>query len=590
MPQKTPQLTAITTACLLQACANPLGDLGNLDRNSGAYATKTAIGMIVADSEDNAMLSFPKSNPSSVEISLQHRGEELEQISPANTKDAWQSSVGTDINLTPALTQEIGVQEAIRSAVANNLELKIASLDPMSTEQSIAAANAAFDFILGASSSTTNSRIPQQQFNPDGGGALNASESSIDTFAADISLTKQLESGGSISFSTDLTRTNNDADGFNYTPNPAWQSVGAIELNQPLLRDFGETTTLSQIRLAKIVHGQSLEEARGVLNKIVTNAEHAYLQLALQWKVLQVKEWLLSQGESIVDILEIRMEYDTSEADYAQAVASVEQRRTDVILQQAAVQAASDTLKQLINSKDHPIDSEVVLRATGEFNATPITISFRDSLLTAIQNRPDLRQLAMSIDSELINVRVAKNATLPQLDLQAKMSLYGLDDSLDGGYQEVSDAEYINHIIGLTFQLPVGNRAAKAELEAAKIARTRAMAIYKQGVQTAMLAVKTSLRDITTNGELLQANRSYRVAQAENMRALLVEEDTMAGLTPTFLNLKLQTQSGLASARISEFTSVVNYNKAIASLYESMGTALEMHQLTLNENNINGQQ
>ena len=80
---------------------------------------------------------------------------------------------------------------------------------------------------------------------------------------AKVSLTKQLESGGTITLSTDLTRTNNDASGFNYTPNPAWQSIGAVELNQPLLRGFGETTALSQIRLAEIVHGQALEQAKG---------------------------------------------------------------------------------------------------------------------------------------------------------------------------------------------------------------------------------------------------------------------------------------------------------------------------------------
>ena len=111
-------------------------------------------------------------------------------------------------------------------------------------------------------------------------------------------------------------------------------------MNQPLLRGFGETTTLSQVRLAEIVHGQALEQARGVLNKVITETEHAYLQLALEWKVLQIKQWLLVQGESVVKILEIRMEYDTSKADYAQAVATVEQRRADVINQQALVQAA----------------------------------------------------------------------------------------------------------------------------------------------------------------------------------------------------------------------------------------------------------
>jgi len=568
---------------LLQACANPLGDLGKLDGNTGVQAAETAISAVRGNGDTDTVLSFPQTNPSPVEISLQNRIEELEKISPANETDGWDSDLGTDLYRNIALAQEITMKDAIHYAIENNLELEIASLEPTSTTQSIISANAAFDFILGASATSIRSRIPQQQFNPDGGGALNASESLIDTFAADVSLTKQLQSGGTISLSTDLTRTNNDASGFSYTPNPAWQSIGAIELNQPLLRGFGETTTLSQIRLAEIVHGQALEQARGVLNKVITETEHAYLQLALEWKVLQIKQWLLGQGESVVKILEIRMEYDTSKADYAQAVATVEQRRADTINQQALVQAASDALKQLMNTDTLALDSEVVLQPTGDLEANPVSISLRASLLTALEKRPDLRQLAMSIDSESINVRVAKNATLPKLDLQAQMSLHGLADSAGDGYQDVSDAEHLNYVLGLTFQAPVGNRAAKAEYESSQIARTKAMAMYRRGVQSVLLGVKTSLREIVTNGELLQANRSYRIAQAENMRALTIEEETMAGLTPTFLNLKLQTQSGLASARISECTSVIKYNKAIASLYESMGTTLDMHQMAIEE-------
>ena len=77
----------------------------------------------------------------------------------------------------------------------------------------------------------------------------------------------------------------------------------------------------------------------------------------------------------------------------------------------------------------------------------------------------------------------------------------------------------------------------------------------------------------------MRANKDYRIAQTENLRALLVEEETMAGLTPTFLNLKLQTQTGLASARTAEFSSVINYNKSIAELYRAMGITTQKHQV-----------
>ena len=178
---------------------------------------------------------------------------------------------------------------------------------------------------------------------------------------------------------------------------------------------------------------------------------------------------------------------------------------------------------------------------------------------------------------------VADNARLPKLDLQAQLSFYGLGDDAGGGYKEVFDADYLNYVAGLSYEIPLGNRAAEAEFQSTRLNRMFAVASYQKGVQQAVVEVKSSLRDIVTNAELMKANRSYRVAQAENLRALLVEEETMSGLTPTFLNLKLQTQNGLATARIAELTSVVNYNKAITSLYQSAGTTLQMHQISMEE-------
>jgi outer membrane protein TolC len=170
--------------------------------------------------------------------------------------------------------------------------------------------------------------------------------------------------------------------------------------------------------------------------------------------------------------------------------------------------------------------------------------------------------------------------------MQAQMSFYGLGDSAGDGYREVFNTEFINYLAGLTLQVPLGNRSAEANYTSARLQKMSAVASYKQGIQQAIIDVKTALRDIVTNAELMRANRAYRIAQTENLRALAVEEETMAGLTPTFLNLKLQTQSGLASARKLEFSSIINYNKSIAALYLAMGTTLSMHQVEIQTNSV----
>ena len=138
----------------------------------------------------------------------------------------------------------------------------------------------------------------------------------------------------------------------------------------------------------------------------------------------------------------------------------------------------------------------------------------------------------------------------------------------------------MNYLVGLTFEYPLGNRAAEAGYASSRLKRITEIASYKKGLQQIVREVKTAMRSVATNSELISANRSFRIAQVENLRALLVEEEILGGLTPTFLNLKLQTQAGLANARIAEFTSAVNFNKALASLYKAAGTTLEMHQIS----------
>jgi outer membrane protein TolC len=345
------------------------------------------------------------------------------------------------------------------------------------------------------------------------------------------------------------------------------------------LRNFGETVTLSQIKLAQIAQNQAKEDLIEAINTAVSETEKAYFDLGLQWKTLQVKLWLLEEGEAVVEVLRLRMGYDTGDADYAQAAATVQQRRAEVISQQSLVHRSSDALKKLINTNTLPIESEEVIVPTGSITANQVSISLRQAIVTALERRPDLRKLAMTIDSESINMKVADNALLPQLDMQAQMSFYGLGDTAGDGYQEVFDGDYLNYVLGLKFSVPLGNRAAKAMYQSSRLQQMSAVAAYKQAVQQTLLDVKNALRDIVTNNELIQANASYRIAQTENMRALAVEEETMAGLTPTFLNLKLQTQVGVANARIAEFGSIVNYNKAIVSLNKAMGTTLDTHQV-----------
>jgi outer membrane protein len=580
---KSTQTTTLLLVFLIQACTSPLDTSSTAHPPPVKSATPEEITRNTTATELDTVIALPSRHSTQVEDTLKHRIDELNQLAPANNNTHWAADIGFDLHKNEASSLNLSIEDAVGFAIKNNLDIEIASFGPAVSKQATISAEAAFDFVLGAGASKKRSRIPQQQVIGAGGVPLSSTESIQDMFSSDASLVKKLHSGGSFSLSTDITKTDSQSSGFAYTPDPAWRAIGTVELTQPLLRNFGEKVTLSQVRVSLINESISIEDVRKTLNTTISLTEKNYLDLCLQWKKLQVGLWLLEQGEQVVEILELRRSYDTNEADYAQAVATVQKRRADVIQQQSAVHSASDTLKKTMNTSEYPLDSESVIQPTGTLSANPISISLRQALMTAIENRPDLRSLSLQIESSAIDVEVKDNARLPQLDMQAQMSFYGLGDSANAGYNEVFDTDYLNYLVGLTFQIPLGNRAAEANYQSSRLQKMSAVSTYKSGVQQATIEVKTALRNTVTSAVLAQANKSFRIAQTENLRALLVEEETMAGLTPTFLNLKLQTQAGLASARAAEIKSVVEYNKSISSLYEAMGVSSDQHQVSVEE-------
>ena len=218
-------------------------------------------------------VTLPNTTKTMVEKSLNNRILELEEISPYSAGDSWNTPLGFDLNLELAQTTPLSMHEAITLAIENNLDIQISSFQPKIAEQSVTAARAAFDFVFGAGVSKNKNRIPQQQAITQAGQPLSSSERQSDIFSTNASLSKKLDSGGTFLLSTDVTKTETFTQEFEYSPDPAWQTIGTVELNQPLLRNFGEKVSLSQIQISQIDQNIAGEEVRKTLNEVVTASE-----------------------------------------------------------------------------------------------------------------------------------------------------------------------------------------------------------------------------------------------------------------------------------------------------------------------------
>lgn len=532
-----------------------------------------------------------ESHTSEVEAALSHRLDELEGLTPVPPGSDLDLDLGMDLHGDPQRQVPLVLQDAVEAALLNNLSLQSARLQPAIQREEVIQAEAVFDVVLGAGYTFTKTRTPNQSSSitalnniiPGGGSTvdLNPSATSIRNNDTQVSLSKALTSGGEVKISHDFTYDHNSSSGLNFRPNPYWQPSLSLDLSQPLLRGFGEKVTLAQVAIARKMEQESIETLRQDLIDTVTETETAYWNLSFAWRSLAIQEWLVEASVELRDTIDRRRNFDASLADWAQAVATVEQRVSDVINFQQSVKEASDQLKVLMNDSRFPLAGETVLAPIDEMVHTPILIDFRDSLLTAISMRPDVRNSVFEIDIARINELVADNARLPELDFQAQVSSTGMSDKFDQSMDRAYGGDFISYVLGLAFQYPLGNRAAEAGYRQARLERSASMVDYRRAIQSTILDVKTNTRKVMDNAELISATRTARLATAESLRALEVERDTLASLTPTFLNLLFSTQAQLATARTNEFQAIVNYNTSVAELYQSMGIILDMHQIDI---------
>ena len=576
----------ITLAMLLiSGCSSPLDspDAGPVFDTSLNQVIEREMQLV--NTWENEVGTTPPT--SELEETLAIRMDELNDIVPVPPGSDLDFDLGINLNGDPQGQRPIELQDCVRMALMNNLLLQNAQLQPAIQREQVIQAEAIFDIVLGAGYSFTRTRSPNQiidvtgtasEFNVDPG------TSNIRTNDAEVSLSKQLTSGGSVELSTDLVRSNvRGSDDVIYAPNPYWQPSLTLDYSQPILRGFGEKVNLAQVYIARKLEQEAIESLRQSLIDTVADTEVAYWQLAYAWRALGIQLWLIEAAEELRDLIDLRRNYDASLADWAQAVSTVEQRIADVISFQQSVKEASANLKVLINDPGYPLAGESVLAPIDEMVHTPISLDLRSALLTAVSMRPDIRKSIYQIDITRIEEVVADNARLPELDLQAQVSTTGMANDVDTGYDRMLDGDFISYVLGLTFEYPLGNRAAEAAWRESRLERSSAMVDYRSAIQGAILDVKTTMREVIDNAQYINATRIARLATAEYLRALEVERETLASLTPTFLNLIFTAQASLATARSDEFEAVSAFNISVVNLHRAMGTILDMHRIGLEQ-------
>lgn len=506
--------------------------------------------------------------------------DELEGMAGPRAYDGVVARLGPSLLPTEQRVVRITLERAIRTAAASNLNVQFARLAPAINQAQIVAAQAVFDWVFFSNfqwNDTDEPRTASAVGTPLN--VVNVRTNVQQVVDLQTGIRKRLTSGGQVTIQHEFNYTDVETPNLFVLPDPARESNVVLQLDQPLLRNFGSDVNLSQVRLDRNTERDEIQSLKGTLIQNVTDTEQAYWTLVRAYRNLLILQRLYERGDATRQIVFERLKVDAKPWQYSDAAARVEQRRAQILRAQEALADASDRLKQLMNDAELTVGSEVMLLPLDETLDMPISFSLQDTLRTAFESRPEVQRALISIDNTSIRRVVADNALLPRLDARIQSQFSGLGGSTHGAYDSLTEGDFINYGAQLNFEQPIGNREAQANSSVRRLEQMQAVIAFRNTIQGITVEVNASLRAVATNYSLIEQTRAARIAAAENLRALQVEKELIQGLTAEFLNLELNRQELLASAEQDEVQAQSDYNIALARLHQAMGTALERNRI-----------
>ncbi len=489
--------------------------------------------------------------------------------------------LGKDLTFTPARSVKVSLERMIRSAIENNIAVEFARLGPAVTEAQTAAAEAAFDWTLFNNFNFTNTDDPRTGTSFSGG-SFTPGFDQQQVLQDGIGLRRTLVSGGRLTVQQDFSYTDNQTPGQRNRPNPAEQGTFTLQWDQPLLRNAGSDVTQAEIRINRNAERTSVQTLRRDLIRVVTDTEKTYWDLVQAYYDLQILKRLQARGEKARDQLRARAQLDANQAQIADAVSRVEQRKVDVLRAQVQIRLTSDKLKALVNDPSFPVGSEIILSPADFAVDQPIQFSLLESLRQAIQNRPEVQQAIIAIDDASIRQVVARNQRLPDLSMRLQTRWTSLDNNMAEAVGSQFNGNFVDYLVGLSFEMPIGNRKAEADYRRRRLERMQSVLAYRNAVQQAVVDVKSALDRTITSYLQISQTQLARISAAETLRVLEVRETlrhrhhrrTPRLGTPTARIPRPLRARGSRGPRPAQLA-------ARRPLQRSMGTTLERNRVNL---------
>jgi outer membrane protein len=482
------------------------------------------------------------------------------------------------------------LEQAVQLAIANDPDFHVDELSYQNARFGILRAYSTFDPFVTTTIGLQKSTSPTTT-------QIQGAQTLTSTFgSADFLYSQLFQTGTQVTVDVNGARTS-DNDSFN-TFNPFITSSLTANISQPLLRGCCLSINQAPILIAKRNLKQSRTAFQSQIIGIISQVVNQYWDVVQAVQTLAVNRKSLEEAQTTYDHDKKELELGgLAPGDIFRSEAGVATRRVQLIQSEYQLKQAQDAIRRTLgvdlDSSVAAMDLDFIEPAqpTGEL----VSMDAASAIDQAMANRPELEGLRQQLAIDDINLRVAHNELLPQLNLSGfytsnglggnaidttvtppvVISTGGLIQSLD----QLGSFKYPTYGVTLKLGLPIRNRAAEADYGSSEVGRRHDLFAVRQTQDQVRLDALNAVHTLEQSKLTMEAARIERDLQQKTLDSEQRKYDLGAGT----LFILLQSQTDLANAETDLIFAQINYQRALTALDSATGTSLDKHHVVIHD-------
>lgn len=474
---------------------------------------------------------------------------------------------------------KLTMREVLVQTLARSLDVKIHRVDVGIAGAQLEGAWGAFDPVFQMGGSLQDARVAQnaQEYVQTGGLLVPLNDLNVfrqRSLLGEMGLEWRLPTGTTLeiftragSFLNDLNRQSPPA---LFSPEQA--ATLGMSLTQPLLRDFGFSANLAEVKVSQVNARIADLEWQQKLVDVIASVMREYYALSFVIENIEVRRGVLVFAKTLLHENERRQQEGVAGmAEVEEAKVGVAMAREEVVTAMGlAIERQRGLKTQLLSAAQEaqgtlfvPSDTLPPMMAFGS--------SRSKSLADALARRPDHLRRLQDAEKQDVILKYMRNQTLPRLDLKATLGASGLDGGLGGAYGRAFERQGYNASVGFEFSAPLGNRAARANREVAEARKEQAVLAVARSELQVVAEVEEALGALQAAAARLAYTRES--VAASDLLLAAEQKRFQQGVSRSLDVLRARRQ--VADARSREIAALADWNAAHLVLRARTGSLLE---------------